>query len=138
MKLLRRAEPLDCHHRVTVVHHRQAEAGVHPPSVHDHGAGTALAVVAALFGASELQMLTRHVEQSRPRVEREFLAGTVDGQRHGHKWQRGLARLFRCSAVPLAMAGAARKDAVAAPVPSISRREIPPDRSSAIKRPMLL
>ena len=42
------------------------QAGIHGLSVHDHGAGTALAVSAPEFGARELKHLPQHVEQ-RPR-----------------------------------------------------------------------
>ncbi len=50
-------EPLDGGDSVTLVHDRQCEAAIDPPSLHDHGAGAALAVVASLLGACEPKML---------------------------------------------------------------------------------
>ena len=57
---------------VALVHHRERQAGVDPPAVDDHRAGAALAVVAALLGAGEMQMLAQRVEQRGARVELEL------------------------------------------------------------------
>jgi hypothetical protein len=42
---------------IVLVHHRQSKATVDPPSVHQHGAGAALAMVAPLLGAGQPEML---------------------------------------------------------------------------------
>ena len=74
MQVLRRAEPLDGGDAVALVHHRQRQAGVDPPPVDDHRAGAALAVVAALLGAGEMQMLAQRVEQRGAGIDRRVHA----------------------------------------------------------------
>jgi hypothetical protein len=55
--MLWRAQPLDGGNVVTLVHHRERKTRIDPPAVDNHGASTALAVIAAFFGAGEMQML---------------------------------------------------------------------------------
>ena len=55
-----------------VLHHRQREAGIDAPAVDQHRAGAALAVVAALLGAGEVEMVAQRVEQGRPRRDLEL------------------------------------------------------------------
>ena len=66
---------------VALVHHRQAQAGVDPPPFDDHRAGAALAVVAALLGAGQVQMLAQRIEQRRARIELKRMLVAIDGQR---------------------------------------------------------
>ncbi len=54
---------------VALVHHRERQARIDAPAVDDHRAGAALAVVAALLGAGEMQMLAQRVEQRGARIE---------------------------------------------------------------------
>ena len=46
-----------------VVHHRQRQARIDPHPVHQHRAGAALAVITALLGPAEPQVLAQEVEQ---------------------------------------------------------------------------
>jgi hypothetical protein len=46
-----------------------------------HGAGAALAVIAALLGAGQIEMVAQRVQQSRPRRKLELPFDAVDGQR---------------------------------------------------------
>jgi hypothetical protein len=50
---------------------RQGQARKHPSAVDHNGASSALAVVAALLGAGESDVLTKRVEQSGPRIDLE-------------------------------------------------------------------
>ena len=59
--------------RVAFVHDGERQAGIDPPPVDDHRAGAALAVVAALLGAGQVQMLAQRVEQRGARVELELV-----------------------------------------------------------------
>ena len=56
----------------------EGEAGVDAAAVEEHGAGAALAVVAALFGAGEVEVLAQGVEQGGAGVERELVRFAVD------------------------------------------------------------
>ena len=65
----------------------EREAGIDPPAVDEHGAGAALAAVAALLGAGQVETLAQQVEQGDPGiVEGDVAAVAIDGQadrRHG-------------------------------------------------------
>ena len=82
MQLVRRAQAFDGGDLGALVHHRQRQAGVDAPAVDDHRAGAALAVVAALLGAGQVQVLAQRVEQRGAGVEFELVALAVDAQRH--------------------------------------------------------
>ena len=51
-----------------VVAERQRKAGIHPPAVEQHGAGAALAPVAALLRPGEIEPLTQQIEQGDTRI----------------------------------------------------------------------
>ena len=68
---------------------RQHQAAVHPAAVDQHGAGTALAVVAALLGAGQTEMLAQGVEQRRPMVDVQDVPVPVDVQ--GERAAGGMA-----------------------------------------------
>ena len=57
---------------------REAEAGVHAPSIHQDGAGAALPVIATFLRAGQIQMLAQGIEQRRPRIERERVRLAID------------------------------------------------------------
>ncbi len=82
VEIVRRAQAFHGGDLVTLVHHRQGQAGVHPPAVHHHGAGAALAVVAAFLGAGELQLFAQGIEQGQPGVGGKTAGRAVDGKRH--------------------------------------------------------
>jgi hypothetical protein len=52
-----------------LVHHGQRQAGVDALAVEQHRAGAALAMVAALLGAGQVQVLAQRVEQRGARVQ---------------------------------------------------------------------
>ncbi len=62
----------------SVGHDGEGEAGVDAAAVDEDGAGSALAVVAALFAAGELEVFAQGVEERGAGVERERLRGAVD------------------------------------------------------------
>ncbi|GGE49046.1 hypothetical protein GCM10007276_27720 [Agaricicola taiwanensis] len=62
----------------TIAHHREDEAGVDAPPVDQHGAGTALAMIAALLGAGEVEMIPQEIEEGGPGRDMEFEAIAVD------------------------------------------------------------
>ena len=100
------AEPLDRGDLRAVVGDREREAAVGAPPVDQDRARAALAVVAALLGAGEAEVLAQEVEQRGAGVDREPVLGAVDPERdlgvHGRQatprvlwlwpWPRSLAR----------------------------------------------
>src|SRR3954470_24846255 len=67
MQLVLVGQPLDRADLVPGRRDRQREAGEHPPPVDPHRAGPAGALVAALLGAGEIQVLAQRVQQADPR-----------------------------------------------------------------------
>jgi len=61
----------------------QGEAGIDPPPVDQHRARAALAVIAALLGGGQVEMVAQRIEQGRPRRELELSPDAVDDQ---HYW----------------------------------------------------
>ena len=57
----------------------QYAAGQHRYAIHEHCACAAIAVVAALFRAGEVQLIAEHFEQAMSRFAEEFLRLAVDG-----------------------------------------------------------
>ena len=57
----------------------QGEARIHAAAVDVHGACAALAVVAALLGAGEVQALAQAVQQGDARLDVELVRLAVDG-----------------------------------------------------------
>ena len=51
------------------MHDGEAETRIQPSAVHRDGAGAALAMVTALFGAGELQVFSQRIEQRRSVVQ---------------------------------------------------------------------
>ena len=66
----------------TVLHDGQRQARVDPFAVHQHSAGAALALVAALLGAGHACALAQQVKQRYPRFDVEFAVLAVDAQSH--------------------------------------------------------
>ena len=54
---------------VAFVHDGERQAGIDPAAVDDHGAGAALALIAALLGAGEMEVLAQRVQQRGARIE---------------------------------------------------------------------
>ncbi len=57
---------------------REDAAGVDQAAVHDHGAGAAVAVVAAFLGAGEADALSQRLEEAVARIGEELLLLAVD------------------------------------------------------------
>ena len=66
----------------TLVHDRERQAGVDAPTVHEDGAGTACAVVAALLGSGKAGPLSEHVQQRGAVVDADLTVFTVYPQMH--------------------------------------------------------
>ncbi|VXC67062.1 hypothetical protein SPHINGO8AM_180051 [Sphingomonas sp. 8AM] len=82
MEVLGRAQPLDRHDLVVLVHHRQRQAGIDPPPVHQHRARAALAVVATFLGAGQPQMFAAQVEQRGPDIHLRLVRLAIDREVH--------------------------------------------------------
>jgi hypothetical protein len=64
------------------MHNGQRQARIDPPSIDDHGASAALAMIAALLGAGEMQLLAQSIEQRDARVEYELAGFAVHAERY--------------------------------------------------------
>ena len=82
MQVRRRAQALDGRDAIALVHHGEREAGVDPASPGDDRARAALAVIAALLGPGEMQVLAQRIEERGPRVELELAGFAVHVERH--------------------------------------------------------
>ena len=80
-------EPLDRRDLRAVPHDGQGQAGIDPPAVDQDRAGPALAVVAALLGPGQAEVLAEGVEQGRPGGDVQLPADAVD--REGDRGFRG-------------------------------------------------
>jgi hypothetical protein len=67
-----------------VLHDRKREARINAATIDQNGAGTALAVITALLGASEAEIEAKRVEQRGPRRDRQFAFDAVDMERDRH------------------------------------------------------
>ena len=74
-------EPLDRRDRASLALEAEDEAGQHRLVIEQHGACAALAELAAVFGAAEIQILTQNLEQRLVRRERDLGRFAVDRQR---------------------------------------------------------
>ena len=66
-----------------VLHHRERQARDDAPAVDQHRAGAALAVIATLLGAGQVEMLAQRVEQGRPRGNLKLRLLAIDDERYG-------------------------------------------------------
>jgi hypothetical protein len=71
-------QAFDGGHAGAGLHDRQGEAGVDPPAVGQDGAGPALAVVTALLGAGQAEVLAQGVQERHPRFQLQLVSGAVD------------------------------------------------------------
>ena len=76
-------QALDGGHLGAVLHDGERQAGIDPPAVDQHGAGAALAVIAALLGAGQVEMVAQGVKERRPRRHRELPFDAVDDEFDG-------------------------------------------------------
>jgi hypothetical protein len=64
------------------------EARIDAPPVNEHGAGAALALIAAFFRPGQVQMLAQQVKERRAGIEHEGMTRPVDGQAHRNRLRR--------------------------------------------------
>src|ERR1700675_4597383 len=63
-----------------VLHHGKCQAGISPSSIDQYRTRPALAVVAALFCAGEVEMCAQRIEQGRPWRDAKLGLSSVDDQ----------------------------------------------------------
>ena len=78
------------------MHCSERQAGVDAASVEQHRASAALAMIAALLGSCQREMLTQSVEKSCPGIERQTMEQAVDLEVDTYWGDRrlGVCRLF--------------------------------------------
>jgi hypothetical protein len=103
VEVLRRAQPLDGRDAVALVHDRESQAGGYPSPIDDHRARAASALITALLGAGQMQVLAQCVEQGGSRIELKLPACPVYVEGHVH----GLRRRWRIT--PLRLRGNGRE-----------------------------
>jgi hypothetical protein len=84
-----RADPLDGGHLTALVLHGERQAGDDAPAVHEDRAGAAGALVAALLGSRQVEVLAEGVEEADPRFDLERRRDAVDDEVHGSGRRRG-------------------------------------------------
>src|SRR5260221_10622068 len=84
---------------VALVHNRERQAGVDPLAVDVHGAGAALAVVAAFLGPGEGQGFAQAIGERGARIEAQRVLPCIDAQCEGNL--ASLGRLGRADVVPV-------------------------------------
>jgi hypothetical protein len=74
------------------VHDGQRQARIDPPSADDHRARAALAVIAALLGAGQMQVLAQCIEQRGARVEIDVASVAIhrEGEHQSSSERRAL------------------------------------------------
>ncbi len=86
-----------------LMHHRELKAGQDAPSTHQHRAGTALPLVAALLRAGQIQAVAQQVEQRDPGFHGDGVRLAVDAKRQpvgGGGVRRGIHRPPRQTVCP--------------------------------------
>ena len=73
MQRRRCGEAFDGGDLVALMHDRESEAGIYAPAVDVHRARAALAVIAALLRAEEVQVFAQRVEQGDTRLQRDMV-----------------------------------------------------------------
>jgi hypothetical protein len=107
------------------MHDGERQAGIDAPAVDDDRAGAALAVVAALLGAGQVQVLAQRVEQRGAGVEFSVRFWPFT-------WKLTLAMLGASAGAALAATGAPTTVAAAAPAAITSRLDRVRSSCSAI------
>jgi hypothetical protein len=64
------------------MHGGQAETGIHAPTVDMHSAGTALAMIASLFGSGQMQIFAEAIEKRGARIDPEIVLRAVNPKRY--------------------------------------------------------
>jgi hypothetical protein len=71
------------------VHGGEAETGIHAPAVDMHGARTALAMVAPLFGSGQMQTFAEAIEKRGARIDLQIVLLAV----HPKRYRNGVFRI---------------------------------------------
>lgn len=78
MEVIALLYPLDGRDFSAFMHDRERQTGIYPFAIHQHGAGTASTLVAALFGTGQLQYFSKDIEDRLTWVEFQALFLAVD------------------------------------------------------------
>ena len=84
MQPLALRQPLDRHDLPPLILDRQCEAAIDPLAIDQHGAGPAGALVAALLGARQSEMITQQVEEGCAQIDIDRDRAAVDCELHGN------------------------------------------------------
>ena len=113
MQVFGGAQAFNRRYPITLVHDSQRQTGVNSPAVDDHGAGPALAMIAAFLGAGQMQMIPQGIEERRSGVDLHALHRPVHlqtdpsgGRSRAQVWgagQVGTAETASVAAVPVRM-----------------------------------
>jgi len=79
------SQSFDRSNLVALMHDGEREAGIHPPPIDMHRAGTALPVIAALLRSKQVQVLAQSVEQRDAGLEAHLILPPIDFE---HQWNR--------------------------------------------------
>jgi hypothetical protein len=82
MQVFRLADPFNRGDLVALVHDCEAETGIHPTTIDVHSARTALAMVASLFRSGQMQILSKAIEKSGPRIDPQIMPLAVNSKRY--------------------------------------------------------
>src|SRR5581483_7717858 len=82
MQGLLRTQSFDGHDRAALILNRQPQTGVDALTVHQHGTGTACALIAALLRARQAQVIAQQIEQGGSDVHLDLESSTVDSKVH--------------------------------------------------------
>jgi hypothetical protein len=66
---------------LALVHRGEAETGIHAAPIDVHGARTALAMIASLFGSGQMQIFPKAIEQSSARIDSQIVLLAVNTKR---------------------------------------------------------
>ena len=72
-----------------VRHDGQRQAGIHPAAFDQDRAGAALAVIASLLGAAQIEAIPQGIQQCRPGRDRQRAIVPVDIESDGHRSRLG-------------------------------------------------
>jgi hypothetical protein len=92
MELLTVDETLDRCDRLGVMHCSKRQARVDATTVQQHRACAALAMIAALLGSCQREMLTQSIEKGCTRIERQTMGLAVDSKFDTYRSHRPLGR----------------------------------------------
>src|SRR5438445_6555004 len=85
-------ETFHCHNFLAGVHRSERETGIDPPAVDENRASAARSLIASLFRADDVEMLTHRIEQRGAWIELEAVHLAVHVQRYGDRVGIGFLR----------------------------------------------